>query len=133
MLWTTRNSASAFESSSGFSRSVSNDEWVFVAGTTGFDYETMTLPESAYEQTLAAWDNVKTALEAAGSSLDEIVNYTMVITDPADLAEVSSAMVERLRTKPAGMCLVAELVDPRLRYEVQVQASRGARVVAAEA
>lgn len=131
MNWTTRRSSSPFETSAGFSRTVANDQWVYVAGTTGFDYETMALAESAYDQTLATWDNVSAALQAAGSGLHEIVNYTMIITDAADLEEVSRAMLERLTTRPAGMCMVAGLVDPRLRYEVQVVAARGAQLVPA--
>lgn len=128
MDWITHRSSSAFETDAVFSRVVEGEEFIFIAGTTGFNYDTMTLPEGAYEQARATWENVGKALAQAGSSLDEVVNYTMVLTDADDLPEINRAMHDVLTTRPAGMCIVSGLVDPRLRYEVQVTAAKGARL-----
>jgi enamine deaminase RidA (YjgF/YER057c/UK114 family) len=124
-MWHTYSTGSQFEQVAPYSRAMHNQEWVFVSGTTGFDYTTMTLADGVAEQCRQAWRNVAATLQACGSDLGEIVQYLMVLTDPADLETVGEIMTEVRPTRPVGIAFCAALVDPRLRYEVQVTARRG--------
>lgn len=127
-MWQTYSTGSSFERMAPFSRAVHGDGWVFVSGTTGFDYTTMTVAEDAAAQCRQTWRNVEAALQACGSHLGEIVQYLMVLTDPGDLPAIGRVMTELLPTRPAGTAICATLVDPRLRYEVQVTARHGVRL-----
>lgn len=125
MTWKSHSTDSAFERMAPFSRAFFDDEWIFVSGTTGFDYTTMELADGVADQVRQTWLNVEEALKAAGSHLGEIVSYLMSVPHPEDLPVVGGVMSQMLPTKPAGMAIAAPLVDPRLRYEVQVTARRG--------
>lgn len=126
MTWHTHQTDSAFERLAPYARAVYDDEWVFVSGTTGFDYSTMQISDDVGEQVAATWRSIEAALHAAGSHVGEIVTYTMAIADADDLAAVADAMHEVLGHRPAGTCLVTGFVDPRIKYEVNVTARRGA-------
>jgi enamine deaminase RidA (YjgF/YER057c/UK114 family) len=67
------SSGSTFERDIGYSRAVVDDEWVFVSGTTGFDYQSMTIPDSLADQTEQCLRNIQSALEQAGASLSDVV------------------------------------------------------------
>src|SRR4051812_49867453 len=73
---------SPFEKAFGYSRAVVQDPFVFVAGTTGYDYATMTLPESAAEQARNCWSTIAAVLGEAGASLSDIARATYYVTDP---------------------------------------------------
>jgi enamine deaminase RidA (YjgF/YER057c/UK114 family) len=128
MTWKTHSTGSAYERVAPFSRAFYDDEWIFVAGTTGFDYATMELADDAASQVRQTWRNVEDALRAAGSHLGEIVTYLMAVPYPDDLPVIGAVMSEVLPTRPAGMAISSPLLDPRLRYEVQVTARRGVTV-----
>lgn len=127
-MWQTYSTDSTFERMAPYSRALHDEDWIFVAGTTGFDYPTMSLADDVEAQCRQAWLNVANTLTACGSDLAEIAQFLMVLTDPRDLPIVSQVMTEVLPTKPAGTAICAALVDPRLKYEVQVTARRGLRV-----
>jgi enamine deaminase RidA (YjgF/YER057c/UK114 family) len=127
-MWRTYSTGSSFEQMAPYSRAIYDDEWVFVSGTTGFDYATMSLSDDVATQCRQTWRNIESALGGCGSHLGEIVQFLMVLTDPADLPVISQVMTEVLPTRPAGTAICAALVDPRLRYEVQVTARRGLRL-----
>ena len=63
------SSGSTFEQEIGFSRAVVDGDWIFVSGTTGFDYATMTISEDVVQQTEQCLRNIEAALGEAGSSL----------------------------------------------------------------
>ena len=73
------SSGSTFETEIGYSRAVVNGDWIFVAGTTGFDYQTMTIPDGIVEQTEQAIRNIRDALVEAGSSLEDVVRVVYVV------------------------------------------------------
>ena len=78
------SSGSTFEEQIGYSRAVVVGDWVFVSGTTGFDYKTMSISESPVQQTEQCLKNIESALQQADSSLKDVVRVTYVLPDGAD-------------------------------------------------
>jgi enamine deaminase RidA (YjgF/YER057c/UK114 family) len=94
---------SAFEQAFGYSRAVVQEPFVFVAGTTGYDYKTMALPEDVAEQARNCWRTIEAVLTDAGSSLADIVRATYYVTDPAYADPVLHVCGEVLaEIRPAG-------------------------------
>ena len=77
-------SGSTFEAQIGYSRAVVAGDWVFVSGTTGFDYATMTISDDVVEQVEQCLHNIATALAQAGSTLDDVVRVNYVLPDGRD-------------------------------------------------
>ena len=125
MEWTRHTTGSAFERLYSYSRAVHDGEWVFVSGTTGFDYAAMTLSDDPAEQTRQTLRNVGAALEACGSSLAEVYGYLLVVADRASIAPVMDVFGGALPGKPTGTLIVAELVEERIKVELEVRARKG--------
>ena len=122
------SSGSTFEKEIGYSRAVVDDDWVFVSGTTGFDYGTMTIPEGVVEQTEQCFKNIEAALAEAGSSLRDVVRVTYVLPDAAEFSRCWPTLRKYFGdVRPAAMMICAGLADPRMRIEIEVTArlSRG--------
>jgi len=81
------SSGSPFEAEAGYSRAVVDGEWIFVAGTTGFDYAAMTIAEDPCEQTRQAFRNIEKALSEAGAGLPDVVRVRYYVPDIADWPE----------------------------------------------
>jgi enamine deaminase RidA (YjgF/YER057c/UK114 family) len=115
---------SAFERAYGYSRAVVQDRFVFVAGTTGYDYATMTLPDDPAAQARNAWATITAALAEAGGGLSDIVRATYYITDSAYAEPVLAVCGEILADiRPAATLLVvAGLIKPELKVEIEVTA-----------
>ena len=120
------SSGSPFEAEAGYSRAVVDGEWIFVAGTTGFDYARMTIAEDVAEQARQAFRNIEAALTEAGASLADVVRVRYYVLNPSDwplivpvLGEVFGAI------RPAATALFCGLVDPRMKIEIEVTARRG--------
>ena len=124
MPWAYVSTGSTFEEQVGFSRAMYDDAWVFVSGTTGFDYATMTISDDFEEQARQTWVNVRRALEEAGSHLGEIVSFLIVLADRADFPKLLD-IANGLPHRPSGTLIVAQLLDPRMKIEIQVTAKRG--------
>lgn len=121
------SSGSTFERDIGYSRAVVNGEWVFVSGTTGFDYSTMSISESLVEQAEQCFRNIEMALQAAGSSLRDVVRVTYVLPNAASFPECWPVLRKYFgEIKPAAMMISAGLSDPRMLIEIEVTARRGA-------
>ena len=119
------SSGSPFEATSGYSRAVVDGEWVFVAGTTGFDYLAMTIPPDAALQARQAFANIAAALAEAGASLADVVRVRYYLPDLADWPLVTPVLGEVLgEIRPAATALVCGLVDPRMKIEIEVTARR---------
>ena len=119
------SSGSPFEVEFGFSRAVVDGEWVFVAGTTGFDYATMTIVEDPAEQARQALRNITAALAEAGASLSDIVRVRYYVPDIADWPVIVPVLGEVFGTiRPAATALVCGLVDARMKIEIEVTARR---------
>ena len=119
------SSGSPFEAAGGYSRAVIDGEWVFVAGTTGFDYAAMTISDDPAEQTRQALRNIERALAKAGASLADIVRARYYAPDPADWPHIMPVLGEAFATiRPAATAIICGLVDPRMKIEIEVTARR---------
>lgn len=117
------SSGSTFEEQIGYSRAVVAGDWVFVSGTTGFDYKAMTIPDSLIEQTEQCLKNIESALREAGSSLQDVVRATYVLPN-GDEFEQCWPVLRRYfgEVRPAAMMISAGLADPRMKIEIEVTA-----------
>lgn len=117
------SSGSTFEEQIGYSRAVVQGDWVFVSGTTGFDYSTMTISDDILEQTVQCLKNIEAALVQAGSCLTDVVRVTYVVPDPADFPGCWPALRAAFGDiRPAAMMISAGLSDPRMLIEIEVTA-----------
>jgi enamine deaminase RidA (YjgF/YER057c/UK114 family) len=117
------SSGSAFEAQIGYSRAVVAGDWVFVSGTTGFDYATMSISDSVIEQARQCLANIDRALHEAGASLRDVVRVTYVLPEVADFEPCWPVLRERFgETRPAAMMISAGLADPRMKIEIEVTA-----------
>lgn len=121
------SSGSAFEAEIGYSRAVVDGEWVFVSGTTGFDYGAMTISEDVAAQCEQCLVNISAALAQAGASLADVVRVNYVLPDRADFPACWPVLKKYLgEVRPAAMMIQAGLLDPRMKIEIEVTARRRA-------
>jgi len=121
------SSGSSFEEKIGYSRAVLAGEWVFVSGTTGFDYSTMSISESLLEQTEQCLKNIEAVLQQAGSSLKDVVRVTYVLPDGGEFEECWPVLRTYFgEVRPAAMMISAGLADPRMKIEIEVTALKRA-------
>jgi enamine deaminase RidA (YjgF/YER057c/UK114 family) len=119
-------SGSSFEKQIGYSRAVVTGEWVFVSGTTGFDYLTMSISDSLVDQTEQCLLNIAHALKEAGSSLEDVVRVTYVLPNASAFEECWPVLRKYFGDiRPAAMMISAGLADPRMKIEIEVTAIRG--------
>jgi enamine deaminase RidA (YjgF/YER057c/UK114 family) len=119
------SSGSTFEQEIGYSRAVVDGEWVFVSGTTGFDYKAMTISDSLVEQTEQCLRNIESALVEAGASLRDVVRVTYVLPNAAEFRDCWPVLRKYFgEIRPAAMMISAGLADPRMRIEIEVTALR---------
>jgi enamine deaminase RidA (YjgF/YER057c/UK114 family) len=117
------SSNSTFEALAGYSRAVVDGDDVFVSGTTGFDYATMTIEEDPVAQTRQCFANIAAALRDAGCTLDDVVRVRYLLIDPALLGQLAPIFREYLGTAlPAATAMVVGLIDPRMKIEIEVTA-----------
>jgi enamine deaminase RidA (YjgF/YER057c/UK114 family) len=119
------SSGSTFERDIGYSRAVVDDEWVFVSGTTGFDYQSMTIPDSLADQTEQCLRNIQSALEQAGASLSDVVRVRYILPQAEDFPQCWSILRRYFgEVRPAATMISAGLADPRMKIEIEVTARR---------
>jgi enamine deaminase RidA (YjgF/YER057c/UK114 family) len=122
------SSGSTFETQMGYSRAVVQGDWVFVSGTTGFDYSTMTIAEGLVEQTEQCLKNISAALQQAGSKLQDVVRVTYVLPNGSEFPECWPVLRKYFaEVRPAAMMISAGLSDPRMRIEIEVTALKQAK------
>src|SRR5712691_12208826 len=122
------SSGSPFEAATGYSRAVVDGEWVFVAGTTGFDYAAMPIAADPAEQARQALRNIAAALDEAGASLADVVRVKYYLPDAADWPRIVPVLGEACGAiRPSGTALVCGIIDPRMKIEIEVTARRSAR------
>ena len=120
------SSGSPFEAEAGYSRAVVDGDWVFVAGTTGFDYAQMAIVDDPAEQARQAVRNIEKALAEASAKLADVVRVRYYVPDPADWPAIVSVLGEVFGAiRPAATALICGLVDPRMKIEIEVTARRG--------
>jgi enamine deaminase RidA (YjgF/YER057c/UK114 family) len=119
------SSGSKFEHEMGYSRAVVDGDWVFVAGTTGFDYESMSISEDIVQQTEQCFKNIQGALRQAGADLADVVRVNYILPKTDRFAECWPIMRKYLgETRPAATMICAGLVDPRMHIEIEVTARK---------
>ena len=117
------SSGSTFEAQIGYSRAVVAGDWVFVSGTTGFDYATMTISDDVVMQTEQCLKNIASALQQAGSSLQDVVRVTYVLPQTADFEPCWPVLRKYFgEVRPVAMMISAGLADPRMKIEIEVTA-----------
>jgi len=123
MTRTLISSGSTFEHEIGYSRAVVQGDWVFVSGTTGFDYATMTIADDIQAQAEQCLKNIEAALIEAGSGLQDVVRVTYVLPDGGQFPDCWPILRRYFgEVRPAAMMISAGLADPRMRIEIEVTA-----------
>jgi len=118
------SSGSTFEAQIGYSRAVAQGDWVFVSGTTGFDYSKMSIADDLVEQTEQCLKNIEAALREAGASLKDVVRVHYILPQGEPFERCWPVLRKYLgEVRPAAtMIAVAGLADPRIRIEIEVTA-----------
>jgi enamine deaminase RidA (YjgF/YER057c/UK114 family) len=117
------SSGSVFEREIGYSRAVVESGWVFVSGTTGYDYEKMALAEGVVEQCDQAFRNIQAALRQAGARMEDVVRATFILPDRADWPPCWPVVKKWLgNARPAATMMVAGLQVPEMKIEIEVTA-----------
>jgi enamine deaminase RidA (YjgF/YER057c/UK114 family) len=118
-------SGSSFEDIAGYSRALVDDDFVYVSGTTGFDYASMTIEDDVIAQTHQAMKNIGAALAQAGVGLDDVVRARYYLTAASDFDKLGPVLGTYLKVaRPAATAVVVGLVDARMKIEIEVTARR---------
>lgn len=119
------SSGSTFERDIGYSRAVLDGEWVFVAGTTGYDYATMTIAADVASQCEQALRNIVETLARAQATLADVVRVTYILPDAGDFPACWPILVRHFgESRPAATMFQAGLASPDMRIEIEVTARR---------
>jgi enamine deaminase RidA (YjgF/YER057c/UK114 family) len=119
------SSGSTFERDIGYSRAVVDGDWIFVSGTTGFDYATMTISDRLPDQTEQCLKNIQSALQQAGAEFADVVRVTYLVPDAASFPECWPILRKYFGSvRPAATMISAGLTDPRMKIEIEVTARR---------
>jgi len=117
------SSGSTFETQIGYSRAIVADPWVFVSGTTGFDYTSMTISDNVVEQAEQCMQNIEAALTQAGARWADVVRVTYVLPQAGEFEACWPVLRKYLGdVRPAAMMISAGLADPRMKIEIEVTA-----------
>ena len=121
------SSDSEFESKYGYSRAVLDGNFVFVSGTTGYNYQNMTISDSAVEQADQCFINIQQALKEAGSSVEDIVRINYILPNRDDFESCSPVLEKWLgAVRPAATMFEARLIKDEIKIEIQVTAKKNA-------
>jgi enamine deaminase RidA (YjgF/YER057c/UK114 family) len=127
------SSGSSFERDIGYSRAVVVGDWIFVSGTTGFDYTTMTIADDIVAQAEQALRNIEAALREAGATFGDVVRVHYILPDADDFPRCWPALRAVFGdVRPASTMIQAGLADPRMKIEIEVTALLGSATGAAE-
>ncbi|MFN7589569.1 MAG: RidA family protein [Planctomycetota bacterium] len=122
------SSGSSFEAEIGYSRAVVDGDWIFVSGTTGFDYATMQIADDVAAQCEQTLRNIERALQQANASMADIVRVHYILPQAADFPACWPVLRRWFGTiRPAATMFAAGLADPRMKIEIEVTARRSAR------
>ncbi|MGY6705557.1 RidA family protein [Roseinatronobacter sp.] len=120
------STGSPFEKTMGYSRAVVKGDWCFVSGVTGYDYATMTMPESVADQARNCFATIAKALSEGGFVMDDIVRVQYTLTDAALLDDLLPALGEAMgEIRPAATMVIAGLIKPEMLIEIEVTALKG--------
>jgi len=120
------STGSSFEKTMGYSRALVQGDWCFVSGVTGYDYATMTLPESVAAQAEKCFETINKVLVDAGFAMADIARVQYTVSDRADVPELASILERYLGdVRPAATMVIAGLIDPAMKIEIEVTAFKG--------
>jgi enamine deaminase RidA (YjgF/YER057c/UK114 family) len=121
-------SGSKFEELIGYSRAVVDGDWVFVSGTTGFDYSTMSISDNVVEQAEQCLKNIDAALRQAKAGLKDVVRVLYILPNGAEFEQCWPVLRKYFgKVRPAATMISAGLADPRMKIEIQITARRRRR------
>ena len=122
------SSGSSFEAEVGYSRAVVQGRWIFVSGTTGFDYQTMTIAEGVVEQAEQAMRNIEAALHQAGARMRDVVRVHYILPNGEEFPQCWPVLQKYFgEVRPAATMFSAGLADPRMKIEIEVTARKRRR------
>lgn len=120
------SSGSPFEAQIGYSRAVVQDGWVFVSGTTGYDYETMTMPADVADQCRNALNTIQGALGQAGATMENVTRVRYILPDAADFEKCWPVLQDFFgEVRPAATMISCPLMEPEMKIEIEVTAKQG--------
>ncbi|MDP2780827.1 RidA family protein [Devosia sp.] len=121
------STGSPFEATFGYSRAVRHEDTVYVSGTTGYDYASMTMPDDVGAQAANALATIDKALKEAGSSIKDTVRVVYYVGDRADIDAVVKAVGPVFSDiRPAASMLIVQMIEPGMKIEIEVTARIGA-------
>jgi enamine deaminase RidA (YjgF/YER057c/UK114 family) len=124
------SSNSTFEHDIGYSRAVVDDDWIFVSGTTGFDYASMRISDDLADQTEQSLRNIQNALAEAGASLEDVVRVIYILPEASAFPQCWPVLRKYFgEIRPAATMISAGLADPRMKIEIQVTARRRSKLL----
>lgn len=119
------SSGSKFEAEIGYSRAITDGDWIWVAGTTGFNYDTMTISDDVAEQAEQTLKNIQAAMEKAGFALADVVRANYIFPNGDDFPPCWPVFRKYFgEVRPASTMIVAGLADPRMKIEIEVTGKR---------
>lgn len=119
------STGSPFEKEAGYSRAVVDGDWCFVAGTTGYDYTSMVMPNSVEAQADNALATIAAALEEAGFAMKDVVRARYYVTDRAFVDTVFPVLGKVFGDiRPAATMVICDLNTPEMKIEIEVTAKR---------
>ena len=120
------STGSPFEATMGYSRAVVKGGWCFVSGVTGYDYATMTMPEGVDAQARNCFATIRGVLDQAGFAMEDIVRVQYTVTDTALVDVLVPVLGENLGDiRPAATMVIAGLIRPEMKVEIEVTAFKG--------
>ena len=121
------STGSPFETTFGYSRAVRHEDTVYVSGTTGYDYATMTMPDDVGAQAANALATIDKALKEAGSSIQDTVRVVYYVGDRNDVDAVVKAVGPVFKDiRPAASMLIVQMIEAGMKIEIEVTARIGA-------
>jgi len=116
---------SPYETKISYSRAVVDGNWIFVSGTTGYDYETMEISDDPGEQTAQTLRNIKWALTQADASFTDVVRVNYILPNADDFEACWPALKAAFgEVRPAATMISAGLIDPAMKIEIEVTARK---------
>ena len=120
------STGSPFEATMGYSRAIVKGGWCFVSGVTGYDYATMTMPDDIADQARNCFATIGRVLAEAGFAMDDIVRVQYTVTDAALVGALIPALGEAMgEIRPAATMVIAGLIRPEMKVEIEVTAFKG--------
>lgn len=119
-------SLSEGEKTYAMSRAVVQGDWCFVSGTVGYDYSDGAMPDDAAQQAMNTFANIQAALKAGGFELGHTIRVQYTLSNRDHIEAVLPIIRQHFgNILPAATMIIADLVDERMKVEIEVTAYKG--------